>query len=414
MTRVVHRTMAIVCAASLMGITSARNISAQTVPLDSASAIATLRSVCGVDAPGRGVGMLRGEVRGADTLPVGSAAVTIAWLRPAEAQPGASRAGTMTDAPVLAGLSDAQGHWYICGAPLHNALTVRAVADDGADERIVTLDAANPVAAVDFALHPVAPGSDAGHPARTTALVVLSVEDKLGHALAGVTLDITPAHGAARRVVTDSSGSAIVAAVEPGRARVNSLGIGYRPGELFVPLEVGRNTVPLVLDEARLPTLATIRVIGDREVLARHQEFEMRRSLGQTTASITAADIEKRNPTDTWQMLTNISAMRVMEYGSGPGVFAMSTRERPVVLNRGAQGGGATTTPCWYRVMIDGVMLPDRMPDLSSVLPAPGDVHGLEVFAGLATIPPQYNSMIADGQGGAMSNSCGLIVVWTK
>jgi hypothetical protein len=178
-----------------------------------------------------------------------------------------------------------------------------------------------------------------------------------------------------------------------------------------VPLEVGRNTVPMVLDEVRVPTLATIRIIGDREVLARHQEFEMRRALGMATASITAADIEKRNPTDTWQMLTTVSAMRVMEYGSGPGVFAMSTRERPVVLGR---QGGATSTPCWYRVMIDGVMLLDRMPDLSAVLPAPSDVHGMEVFAGLATIPPQYNSMVADGQGGARSNSCGLIVVWTK
>jgi hypothetical protein len=64
--------------------------------------------------------------------------------------------------------------------------------------------------------------------------------------------------------------------------------------------------------------------------------------------------------------------------------------------------------------MLDGVTLPDQMPDLSTVLPVPSEVHGIEVFAGLATIPPQYNSAVSDGQGGARPNSCGLIAIWTK
>jgi hypothetical protein len=315
---------------------------------------------------------------------------------------------------VLGALSDAQGHWHICGVPLHTVLAVRAAADEGSDERTATLDEAHPAASVEFTLRVVVRKGGAARPERTSALVVFSVEDRAGNALGGITLDIVPANGPARRVVTDSAGRAIVPAVAPGRARVTSLAIGYRPGELNVPLDAGRNTVPVILDAARIPTLATVRVIGDREVLARHQPFESRRSLGQTTVSITAEDIEKRNPVDTWQMLTNVPAMRVIQYGAGvPGVFAMSTREQPVVRNRGAPGG-LSTAPCWYRVMLDGLMLPDLMPDLSIVLPVPSEVHGIEVFAGLATIPPQYNGAVSDGQGGSRPNSCGLIAIWTK
>jgi hypothetical protein len=320
----------IVCAACVMGIAAGRRASAQAVPLDSAAAVALLDSTCGSALPGQRVGLLRGDVRDADTSLVPGAAVTIAWTRPADVPSGVIGSIISTATPALGALSDAQGHWHIGGAPLRTALSIRAVADEGSDERVATLDEGHPVASVEFSLRLVVSKGRAAHPERTTALVVFSVEDRAGNALGGITLDIVPANGPARRVVTDSAGRAIVPAVAPGRARVTSLAIGYRPGELFVPRDAVRNTVPVILDVARIPTRATVRVIGDREVLARHQPFESRRSLGQTTVSITAEDIEKRNPADTWQMLTNVPAMRVIQYGAGvPGVLAMSTREQP-------------------------------------------------------------------------------------
>jgi hypothetical protein len=154
--------------------------------------------------------------------------------------------------------------------------------------------------------------------------------------------------------------------------------------------------------------LAAVRFVGDREVMARHLEFEMRRTLHQATLSITSLDIEKRNPVSTWQMLTGVPAVTVTPYG--PGVFAMSTRgSRPV------QRPGTTElsmAPCWYRVMIDGLALPDSMPDLSK-LPPPSEIHGIEVFAGPSAIPPQYNSSIG-GSGNSGNGYCGLIAIWRK
>lgn len=391
-----------------------RGASAQAAPLDSVAAIAELRSTCGQDVAGRRLGLLRGEVRDADALPATSVAVTVAWHQPFDSKSTRNRIGIAPDAPALGAFSDTTGHWHICGAPIGTALDIRAVDDEGSDARTVTLDAALPVASVDLALRADDSALQALRAARGTALVVFSVEDRAGHSLGGVTLRVVPADASAREVVTDNAGRAILPSVAPGRARVQSLAIGYRPGDVYVPLDGGRNTVPLILDAARMPMLATVRVIGDRQVLARHQDFEARRSLHQTTASITAEDIEKRNPVDTWQMLTNIPAMRVIQYGSGvQGVFAMSNRETPVVPRKDVSGA-ATTVPCWYRLMLDGVLLPDPMPDLSAVLPTPSDVHGIEVFAGLATIPLQYSGAISDGQGGTTSPVCGLIAVWTK
>jgi hypothetical protein len=387
---------------------------AQGAPVASGKSAAELLAACGAEFAGRATGVVRGEVRDADSRPVGSVAVTVRWSMAPDVEIGAARPGAAVRQETLGVLSDSAGHWHLCGAPLRTTLAIRAASDEGSDERTATLDETHRVESFDMSLHQAAVRSRMAHASQTTALVVFTVQDHDGNALGGVTIDLAPNNGSAQKVVTDSAGRAIIPSVEPGRAKVSSLAIGYRPGEIFVPLDAGRNTVPLILDAARIPTLATVRVIGDREMLLRHQEFEMRRSMHQTSVSITAEDIASRNPADTWQMLTNVPSMRVNQYGAGgaPGVYAMSTREMPVVQRKGGSGG--VSSPCWYSVMIDGVVLHDPMPDLSQVLPQPGDVHGIEIFAGLATIPPQYAGPVDDGNGNLKSKSCGLIAVWTK
>jgi len=242
-------------------------------------------------------------------------------------------------------------------------------------------------------------------------VVELTVLGPAGEPVSGVNLEVIPPRGPPRTLTTDSAGRALVPALAPGVVRVRARRIGYRPGEIAVALDAGRNTVPIVLDVVQPPLLAAVRVMGDREVLARHQEFETRRRLGQTTASITADDIEKRNPVATWQMLSDVRAIAINELAGA--VYAASTRGSR--LNK-----RGVPKPCYYRLMVDGVeqrpTSTDLAPDLSN-LPPPSEVHGIEVFAGPATMPPQYNSV--NGGGGSplaadATNICGLIAVWTK
>ncbi len=62
--------------------------------------------------------------------------------------------------------------------------------------------------------------------------------------------------------------------------------------------------------------------------------------------------------------------------------------------------------------MVDGVMQTPAGFDHNGpvdlrLLPRPEEIHGVEVFAGAAMIPPQY--------GGVGSGKwCGMIAVWTR
>jgi hypothetical protein len=65
---------------------------------------------------------------------------------------------------------------------------------------------------------------------------------------------------------------------------------------------------------------------------------------------------------------------------------------------------------CYFAVMVDGQMLTpsgnDKAVDLR-LLPPPEEVHGLEVFSGPSSIPPQFGGVGVD-------KWCGLIAVWTR
>ena len=61
-------------------------------------------------------------------------------------------------------------------------------------------------------------------------------------------------------------------------------------------------------------------------------------------------------------------------------------------------------------VMVDGLVMnsgPGQLTFDLRLLPKPEEIHGIEVFAGPASIPLQY--------GGSGSNKwCGLIAIWTR
>ena len=59
------------------------------------------------------------------------------------------------------------------------------------------------------------------------------------------------------------------------------------------------------------------------------------------------------------------------------------------------------------RLAIDGVLLPESPVNLSQRMPPVPEIHGIEVFAGPASIPSEY-------AGDQRDMVCGLIVVWTR
>ncbi|MEO7087022.1 MAG: hypothetical protein ABI442_07140, partial [Gemmatimonadaceae bacterium] len=159
---------------------------------------------------------------------------------------------------------------------------------------------------------------------------------------------------------------------------------------------------PIVLSDVAVPTLDTVRVLGDRRLvgLRRNDEFDQRRIHGEATQSITRDEIVKRNPLYLWQMLTGIPSIKVVDNDTM--VMAVSARVQltSILDNR----------PCPMAIAINGQLVEPRS-DQTGVdlrfLPAPEVVYGIEVFAGASTIPVQY--------GGIGKNKwCGMVAIWTR
>jgi hypothetical protein len=239
-----------------------------------------------------------------------------------------------------------------------------------------------------------------------TATVEISVFTRDGRPVPDAAVEILPASGPTRTVHTQASGHALVPGVKPGIMRVRARSIGLKAGEIVVRVMVGRNTVPIRLDAAKSPALDTVRVMGGKVVLARHSEFEDRLARHLASAAFTEEDIEKANPVETYQMLNRVPSVRLIPSGGNGGQIPISNRG----LRIDSHDTGTQAVPCYMSVAVDGVMMMPMPPELAfdvTRLPAPSQIHGIEVFAGASSIPGQYN-----GAGG--SKMCGLIAIWTR
>jgi hypothetical protein len=237
------------------------------------------------------------------------------------------------------------------------------------------------------------------------------------HPLAGATVSIL---GSNIRVVTGENGRFRIAELVPGQHILVAHRLGYEPASARLDL-ASPDTEHIAFSLERVTAALDTVVVRGQAVTPRFAEFENRRRNHETTASFTRDDILKVNPADTWQMLSRVPAMKLIPFGKNGGLWAVSTRAMRV------DGTTLQAVPCFMSVMIDGVMMNGDPPIQTGAkgaktsappqqsngtfdmmnLPAPDQIHGIEVFGGPATIPPQYN-------GAANSKMCGLIAIWTR
>ena len=371
------------------------------------SARDALLKACPRDSVRHGEAMLRGRVRDERARAVQNAAVVVTWQTNVAIVAAADAEHLRYSERTIGTLSDETGSWRLCGVPRGLALAVRAVGDSGSDLRRVLLGDEQSFASIDLVIRRQVAAlnreADAalGKAPSSRALVELSVTDIHAQPLADATLDIALSSGPKRTVVTGPNGRALLPDVAPGILTVRARHVGFKPGQVSVSIEPGRNTVPIVLSDIATPTLDTVRVVGDRRIPSRLDEFETRRVNRQATVSLTRADIERRNPPNLWQMLAGIPSIQVADIDTM--VIARSTRS----LSMRPDG---TVESCFLLVMIDGtVMNPDALHKAFDLrlLPPPNDVYGIEIFAGPSSIPLQY--------GGVGSGKwCGMIAIWTR
>jgi hypothetical protein len=228
--------------------------------------------------------------------------------------------------------------------------------------------------------------------------VEFTVADSLGRPIADVEIGAVDAAAREHRLRSDSLGRAVLTGLPLGDMRVEARSPGYYLAYGMVMVAEGLTPATVLLERMQGgAVLEAVRIEAAADERARYGAFEARRRAGVATATITSDQILRRNPVNAWQMLLNVSAVDLVE---GPeGAQPASRRAKtPSWMN---------VQPCWMRMAIDGVLLPEVPVNLRDRMPPVSEIHGIEVFAGPASIPSEY-------VGDQRNMFCGLIVVWTR
>jgi hypothetical protein len=196
------------------------------------------------------------------------------------------------------------------------------------------------------------------------------------------------------RVGTGPSGRFRITDVPAGQYLIIVKRVGYHPASSAVDVAAS-DTVRLSysLEKLRPEELDAV-VITAKSPSIRMAEFEARRKLG-IGEFMTTAEIDERNSAFPTELFRKFKSINVSPNHAGPitQYYALSARE----------GGNPSLGACPMQVYLDQVPLPS--PFNLDLLPPPKQIAGIEVYAGAATIPPQFSGM---------NRGCGVIMVWTK
>ena len=200
--------------------------------------------------------------------------------------------------------------------------------------------------------------------------------------------------GTTIRVGTGPNGRFRITNLPVGQYLVIVKRVGYHPtsGVVDVPAS---DTLRLAytLERLRTEELQPV-VVTEKSPSMKMAEFEARRKLG-VGEFMTAAEILARNPAFSTELMRKFKSVNVSPDHSGPitQYYALSARE----------GGNPMLGACPMQLYLDQVPLPS--PFNLDLLPPPRDIAGIEVYAGAATIPEQFNGY---------DRGCGVILVWTR
>lgn len=333
-----------------------------------------LRRACARSVPGGGV--IGGTVRAVGGQPAPGVAVVAGT---------ATRDGESTHITT----TDDQGNWRICLPSGKRVDRFWAIADT--DRAFTAITQPTDLAVVDLTLRS---STDPSTSLAAPSILRVRVRSESGEPIEGAEVRLEGESRQDERRRTDARGS-VVFLVNHGAARISARRIGAASATAVVRVEPGRNAIGLVMFASRAGELDTVRVLGDRTVSARLDEFETRARRRQPNTVLRADRLNRYSRlSDALIVVPGVSIV------DSAGVRQVRTN-RVTGLSRGGQAAGG----CRLRVILDGVPQPsDVSVDLGTT---PAQLHGLEVYLSSSRIPPQYGGTLGPGE-------CGLLVVWTK
>jgi TonB family protein len=209
------------------------------------------------------------------------------------------------------------------------------------------------------------------------------LRDSLGLAIIGAQVAI---RGSQLIVETDDSGRFELAKVRPGMVSLRFRRLGYQPDTVELLVLAGK-TIPLDVTLSRLSvSLTPIVVTGRSELRGWREEFYHRKAIG-VGHYFTAADIDKRNPSQLSDMFRTI-----------PGVTVAPSRG--IIRNQLRFRGKRCAPLTW----LDGTPLAAGEFDIDAITPF--SVAAVEVYTG-SIAPPRFITALGP-------RTCGVIAIWTK
>lgn len=226
-------------------------------------------------------------------------------------------------------------------------------------------------------------GTSALHAQRGPQLeiTVLAAED--GRSLAGAQVLVD---GADAGVTTNERGLLVVPGVRSGTWTVEVRLLGFLPWSRSIEVGGGGVTVVAVELEVDPIGLDPVEVEARPSVLKSRGFYDRRK--GGVGSFFTREDIEKIGPRYLSDLLRRAGGIQV---GS-------DSRGMPPARIRGQQ---TIVGSCPIQFFVDGV--PTFAYNIDEM--RPGDVEGMELYRGAASIPAEFKRGTA---------SCGVIVLWTK
>ena len=210
------------------------------------------------------------------------------------------------------------------------------------------------------------------------------VRDSSGAGIGGAEINIA---GTALRAHTNAHGEFRLTNVPAGTVTVGVRRLGFIPAVASIVIGVNEAAVMTVVVAPLAQSLATVIVNGDRrfEDHGRLAGFYQRRARSSGGHFITRDQIDQRNPSQVTDLFRNV-----------PGARIYSSTFNNVVRFRGMR--------CAPLVWLDGFPATAGEFDLDALNPY--IIEAIEVYLGVATVPPEFRWVRGGG-------SCGAIVIWT-
>ena len=210
------------------------------------------------------------------------------------------------------------------------------------------------------------------------------VRDSSGAGIAGAEITVA---GTGLRAHSNGEGEFRLTNVPAGSVTVGVRRLGFVPTAETIVIAANEAARVFVIVAPLAQSLATVVVHGDRrfEDYGRMAGFYQRRARASGGHFITREQIDQRNPGQLTDLFRNV-----------PGARIYSSTFSNVVRFRGMR--------CAPLVWLDGFPATAGEYDLDAL--DPYIVEGIEVYLGVATVPPEFRWVRGGG-------SCGAIVIWT-